>query len=71
MRGMSPAAKPMTRKRPSQARLRTAGYHVHTQTIPTEITPKNRLLLAGPLPHRDGIGDDITVSALVQELDER
>jgi hypothetical protein len=53
------------------ARLRTAGYHVHTQTIPAEITPKNRLLLAGPLPHRDGIGDDITVSALVQELDER
>ena len=30
------------------ARLRAAGYHVHTQTIPAAITPKNRLLLAGP-----------------------
>jgi Methyltransferase domain len=31
------------------ARLRAAGYHVHTQTIPAAITPKNRLLLAEPL----------------------
>ncbi len=30
-------------------RLRAAGYHVHTQTIPAAITPKNRLLLAEPL----------------------
>ncbi len=30
-------------------RLRSAGYHVHTQTIPAAITPKNRLLLAEPL----------------------
>jgi hypothetical protein len=30
------------------ARLRAAGYHVHTQTIPSQITPKNRLLLAWP-----------------------
>ena len=30
------------------ARLRVAGYRVHTQTIPTEITPKNRLLIAVP-----------------------
>jgi len=30
------------------AKLRAAGYHVHTQTIPVEITPKNRLLLAAP-----------------------
>jgi hypothetical protein len=29
------------------AKLRSAGYRVHTQTIPAEITPKNRLLLAG------------------------
>lgn len=28
------------------ARLRALGYTVHTQTIPAEITPKNRLLLA-------------------------
>jgi len=27
------------------ARLRTAGYHVSTQRIPPEITPKNRLLI--------------------------
>ncbi len=30
------------------AKLRAAGYRVHTQTIPAEITPKNRLLLGGP-----------------------
>lgn len=29
-------------------RLRSAGYHVHTQTIPGDITPRNRLLLAAP-----------------------
>lgn len=31
------------------ARLRTQGYRVTTQTIPVEITPKNRLLLAEPI----------------------
>ena len=30
------------------ARLRSSGYRVITQTIPAEITPKNRLLLAEP-----------------------
>lgn len=30
------------------ARLRAHGYRVYTQTIPQEITPKNRLLLAEP-----------------------
>jgi len=30
------------------ARLRAQGYRVHTQTIPLDITPKNRLLLAEP-----------------------
>ncbi len=30
------------------ARLRTAGYDVHTQTIPRAITAKNRLLIAAP-----------------------
>lgn len=31
-------------------RLRASGYFVHTQTIPAQITPKNRLLLACPEP---------------------
>lgn len=31
------------------ARLRSHGYRVYTQTIPAEITPKNRLLLAEPV----------------------
>nr|WP_320130977.1 class I SAM-dependent methyltransferase [uncultured Holophaga sp.] len=30
------------------ARLRAGGYHVLTQTIPADITPKNRLILAEP-----------------------
>lgn len=30
------------------ARLRAAGYRVHTQRIPEAITPKNRLILAEP-----------------------
>jgi hypothetical protein len=30
------------------ARLRAAGYAVHTQSIPAEITPKNRLLVGLP-----------------------
>ena len=29
--------------------MRQAGFRVHTQCIPAEITPKNRLLLAEPL----------------------
>ena len=36
-----PLAIDMTRA----ARLRAAGYRVHTQTIPSDISPKNRLLL--------------------------
>lgn len=36
------------------AKLRAAGYHVHTQTIPATITPKNRLLLAAPGTARTG-----------------
>jgi hypothetical protein len=31
-------------------RLRAAGYQVFTQTIPVDITPKNRILLGIPLP---------------------
>jgi hypothetical protein len=30
------------------SRLNSQGYHVRTQTIPAEITPKNRLILADP-----------------------
>lgn len=33
------------------ARLRSLGYRVYTQTIPVDITPKNRLLLAEPARH--------------------
>ena len=36
------------------ARLRSAGFTVHTQRIPGAITPKNRLLLAEPSPPGDG-----------------
>ncbi|UFS72877.1 SAM-dependent methyltransferase [Geomonas sp. RF6] len=32
-------------------RLRAAGYRVYTQTIPGDITPKNRLLMAEPVLH--------------------
>lgn len=32
------------------ARLRAAGYAVYTQHIPSEITPKNRLLMGAPQP---------------------
>jgi len=28
--------------------MRSKGYRIYTQTIPSEITPKNRLLLAEP-----------------------
>lgn len=34
-------------------RLRRANYAVFTQTIPIDVTPKNRLLLASPLPASD------------------
>jgi hypothetical protein len=34
-------------------RLEQQGYRVWTQTIPATITPKNRLLLAAPLPPTD------------------
>ncbi len=34
------------------ARLRAHGYTVHTQTIPSAITPKNRLLLGEPTAQR-------------------
>jgi len=30
------------------SRLNSLGYRVRTQTIPVEITPKNRLILAEP-----------------------
>jgi hypothetical protein len=36
------------------ARLRSAGFTVHTQRIPGAITPKNRLLLAEPPSRGDG-----------------
>ena len=35
------------------ARLRSAGFTVHTQRVPEAITPKNRLLLAEPSPPGD------------------
>ncbi len=34
-------------------RLRSHGYRIHTQSIPGEITPKNRLLLGEPEKHDD------------------
>jgi len=39
-------------------RLTAQGYEVWTQTIPAEITPKNRLLLAQPRQHREGAVKD-------------
>ncbi len=33
-------------------RVRARGYEVWTQTIPAEITPRNRLLLAAPAPRK-------------------
>ena len=45
----APLAIDMTRA----ARLRAHGYAVYTQTIPATITPKNRLLMAAPLPGVD------------------
>ena len=36
------------------ARLRAHGYRVYTQTIPADITPKNRLLLAEPAENSAG-----------------
>jgi hypothetical protein len=36
-------------------RLRALGYQVWTQTIPSAITPKNRLLLGAPGPLVDGV----------------
>ncbi|HXD21196.1 MAG TPA: methyltransferase [Vicinamibacterales bacterium] len=48
-------------------RLEERGYHVRTQTIPAEITPKNRLLLGEPSPGsatkegaKDGTKDEAT-----------
>jgi hypothetical protein len=35
-------------------RLKDRGYEVWTQTIPAEITPKNRLLLGKPRQHHEG-----------------
>jgi len=35
------------------ARLRDAGYEVRTQTIPGDVTPKNRLLMGMPAQDRD------------------
>ena len=34
------------------ARLRAAGYTVHTQLVPEAITPKNRILLGEPMKER-------------------
>ena len=44
----APLAIDMTRA----ARLRASGYAVYTQLIPASITPKNRLLMAEPMPAR-------------------
>lgn len=36
-------------------RLRSAGYRIHTQSIPGDITPKNRLVLAEPMDDRQAL----------------
>ena len=41
-------ADPANGRESASARLRACGYAVHTQTIPAEITPKNRLLFGDP-----------------------
>ena len=39
-------------------RLRAAGYHIHTMSIPAEVSPKNRLLMGAPiLPRRAALSD--------------
>jgi SAM-dependent methyltransferase len=49
------------------ARLRAGGYQIYTQTIPADITPKNRLLLGEPnfaddnvTGQKEGVQHDIT-----------
>jgi hypothetical protein len=54
-------------------RLRAAGYLVHTQAIPIEITPKNRLLLAEPRSTSAGSepGGESTTKSLVRAPSDR
>lgn len=37
-------------------RLRSCGYRIHTQRIPADITPKNRLLLGEPFDNQSETG---------------
>ena len=40
-------------------RLEQQGYRVWTQTIPAEVTPKNRLLLASPVFAREAVANQV------------
>lgn len=50
-------------------RLRAGGYQIWTQTIPEEISPKNRLLIGAPAGRTTALGGDASADAAEPEVD--